>query len=59
MTEKKEKYETCRHVISVGQLAVFVKPTCRRATMIKGTLVSSKPRCRDCRKWEEKKTWKD
>ena len=51
---KKEKYETCRHVISIGQLAVFVKPTCRNATIIKGTLVSSKPRCRNCHKWEER-----
>lgn len=50
----KEKYETCRHAESVGAYAVYVMPTCRRANMIKGTLVTTKNRCRECRSWEGK-----
>lgn len=53
-TKMKEKYETCKHAKSAGALAVFVEPTCPELTMIKGTLVSSKSRCRKCRKWEPK-----
>ena len=52
--KRKEHYEICRHVKEVGQLAVYVLPTCRNATMIKGTLVSSKERCRKCEFWEER-----
>lgn len=52
--KRKEHYEICRHVKEVGQLAVYVLPTCRNATMIKGTLVSSKERCRKCECWEGK-----
>lgn len=51
----KEKFETCRHVESVGTMAVFVKPTCPHATMIRGKLVSSKTRCRNCARWEKRK----
>ena len=40
--QKKEKYETCRHAETVGDIAVYVKPTCPRLLMIKGTLRSSK-----------------
>lgn len=47
------KYETCRHAISVGEMAIYVHPTCKRANMIMGTLVSSKKRCERCRSWEE------
>lgn len=50
----KEKYETCIHADHAGQYAVYVKPSCRRASMIKGTLVTTKNRCRECRSWEEK-----
>ena len=39
-------------IIDEAQYAVYVKPTCKRATMIKGTLVSCKPRCRKCNSWE-------
>lgn len=49
-----EKYETCRHVKEVGQIAVYVLPACRNVTMIKGVLVSSKNRCRKCEFWEGK-----
>lgn len=52
--EKPEKYETCRHVETVGNIAVYVKPTCPRLSMIKERLVTSKSRCRKCRSWEEK-----
>ena len=52
---RKEKFETCRHAESVGTMAVFVKPTCPHATMIRGKLVSSKMRCRNCARWEKRK----
>lgn len=52
--EKQEKYETCKHAESVGDIAVYVKPTCPRLSMIKGMLVTSKSRCRKCRSWEGK-----
>lgn len=50
----KEKYETCRHAGSIRNIAVFAKPTCPRAIMVKGTLVTSKKRCRECKSWEKK-----
>lgn len=37
-----ENYEVCKHVASIGQTAVYVTPGCKRANMIRGTLVSSK-----------------
>ena len=48
MKKRKEKFETCKHAKEVGSIAVYVLPTCRNATMIKGTLVSNKERCRKC-----------
>lgn len=47
-----EKYETCKHVISVGRTAVYVGTGCPRANMIRGTLVSTKTRCCQCLRWE-------
>lgn len=47
-----EKYETCKHVLSVGRTAVYVGTGCPRANMIRGTLVSTKTRCRKCLRWE-------
>lgn len=47
-----EKYETCKHVLSVGRTAVYVGTGCPRANMIRGTLVSTKTRCRQCLRWE-------
>lgn len=47
-----EKYQTCRHVERIGQTAVHVTPGCPRANMIRGHLVSSKIRCRECKRWE-------
>ena len=49
----KEKYNTCRYVKEVGQLAVYVRPGCPQAILIKGRLVSSKLQCRKC-EWEAK-----
>ena len=50
-----KKHETCKHAIRHGGLVVYVTPGCPRANMIRGTLVSSKIRCRECKKWEERK----
>lgn len=50
-----KKHETCKHAIRHGKLVVYVAPGCPRANMIKGTLVSSKIRCRECKSWEERK----
>ena len=38
----------CDHVKSIGVMAVYVDPGCRRANMIKGMLVSSRRRCLEC-----------
>lgn len=38
----------CDHVKSIGAMAVYVDPGCRRANMIKGMLVSSRRRCLEC-----------
>ena len=54
MKKRKEKFATCKHAKEIGSIAVYVLPTCRNATMIKGTLVSSKERCRKCEFWEER-----
>lgn len=48
---EKPKYETCRYAESVGQIAVYVKPACPRALMMKGNLVSTKTRCANCKSW--------
>lgn len=51
---KKEKYNTCCHAIDTGNMAVRVTPGCPHATKIRGVLVSSKDRCRNCASWEKK-----
>ena len=49
------KYKTCKHSTGkYGQTTVYVHPSCPRLTMIKGILVSSKRRCKECRSWERK-----
>ena len=49
---KKEKYETCIHSTgNIGQLIVYVKPSCPQLSNIKGTLCASKIRCRKCKSW--------
>lgn len=47
-----KKHETCKHAIKSGQIAVYVTPGCPQASLIKGVLVSSKIRCRECKSWE-------
>ena len=47
-----KKHETCKHAIRHGELIVYVTPGCPRANMIRGHLVSTKTRCRKCRRWE-------
>jgi len=55
MRMRKEKYETCRHAIKAGEFGVYVKAGCPKATLINGkSLMSSKPRCERCDRWEEK-----
>ena len=49
------KYDTCIHAESVGTYAVYVKPSCPRASMIKGRMVSSKKRCEECRSYKPRK----
>lgn len=38
----------CCNVKSIGAMAVYVNPGCRKANMIKGMLVSSRRRCLEC-----------
>lgn len=54
MKMNRPKYETCRHVGSVGALAVYVKPSCPRANWTKGVMVSSRKRCEECGCWRGK-----
>lgn len=49
-------YRTCAHVESLGDFAVYVKPSCPRASMVMGRLVSSKKRCVECRVWRARET---
>lgn len=50
-----EKYKTCKHSTGeYGQTTVYVQPSCPRLTMIKGILVSSNRRCKECRSREKK-----
>lgn len=51
---KKPKYETCAYVEKAGSLAVYVRPGCPRASMVKGYLVSTRKRCRECRSWKSR-----
>ena len=50
--QENEIIRQCDHVKSIGAIAVYVDPGCRKANMIKGTLVSSRRRCLEC---QEKK----
>lgn len=52
----KEKYNACKHSTgNVGELIVYVHPSCPRLSKIRGSLVSSKIRCQECKSWEEMK----
>ena len=46
--EELEKYKRCKNMEKVGQVAIFVMPTCPMAMMIKGYFVSTKKRCEHC-----------
>lgn len=50
--QKNKTIRQCNHVKSIGAMAVYVDTCCRKANMIKGTLVSSRRRCLEC---QEKK----
>ena len=41
-------YEVCKHVESVGSIAVYVKKQCKKVHMLKGKLVVSKKECESC-----------
>lgn len=50
-----EKYKTCKHSMgNVGELIVYVHPSCPRLWKINGTLATSKIRCKECKSWEDK-----
>ena len=51
---KKEKYETCIHVESIGINAVYVGTGCPRAKTVKGKRLCLKNHCRECRSWKGK-----
>lgn len=53
------KFETYIHAKEVGEQAVYVYPSCPHQTKIRGTLVSSKMRCRSCGFWEAKEKEND
>ena len=48
----KEKYNTCLHAQSVGEIAVHTTPGCPRVHNIKGVLAVTKGECRRCRRWK-------
>ena len=43
-------WKRCRHVESVGEMAVYVGPGCPKLHMIHGKLGTSKRECRECGK---------
>ena len=52
--DERPRFETCMHMKSIGEYAVFVEPTCRQASMIKGILLTPKHLCASCPFWEPK-----
>lgn len=48
------KAKTCRHSTGkVGQLAVYVRPTCPNMHIIRGVITASRNQCRKCRFYEK------
>jgi hypothetical protein len=43
-----ENYEICTHVKETWQLAVLVRPGCKMAHLIRGTLAVTRRECRNC-----------
>lgn len=54
--DEKSRAETCKHSTGqIGQLAVYVLPTCPHMHIIKEKYVTAKTNCKDCRFCEERK----
>lgn len=49
-----KKHKTCKYAKGSGDVAVYVTPGCPRSNMIRGVLVTSKKRCRECKSWKGK-----
>lgn len=50
-----KRARSCKHRSGdVGELIVYVHPTCSLMSMIKGDIVSSILRCAKCEHWEER-----
>lgn len=50
-----DRAKTCKHSTGqIGQLAVYVLPTCPNMNMIKRRFVTTRQRCRKCRFYKEK-----
>lgn len=50
-----DKAKTCKYSTGqIGQLAVYVLPTCPNMRIIRGKLVTTRQRCRKCKFYEEK-----
>lgn len=55
MLKNVEKCKTCVHSTgNVGELIVYVKPSCPRLSVIRGTLCTSKIKCRGCKNWRKR-----
>lgn len=50
----KPKHETCRHVVSIGAVAVYVTPDCPNYHKVKGQLVTTKRCCQVCDHWRRR-----
>lgn len=50
-----KRARSCKHRSGdIGELIVYVHPTCPLMSMIKGDIVSSILRCAKCEHWEER-----
>ncbi|MDY4579790.1 MAG: hypothetical protein SO471_17960 [Anaerobutyricum hallii] len=50
----RKRGHSCKHSTgNVGELIVYVNPSCPMMSMIKGSFVSSVLRCAECEHWEE------
>lgn len=57
---QEDKYKTCRHSTGrVGELIVYVHPSCPALLIINGTLCSSKLQCDNCKCYEPRKEEKN
>lgn len=45
-----DKAKTCKHSTGkIGQIAVYVRPTCPNMHIIRGVITASRGQCRRCR----------